>query len=155
LREFPTDDSTPVTVQIREVELGTPSQRILAYSEVSKGPEEITVSNDASVATKFTFESPVYLNGQREYAMIILSNSTEYAVWISRLGESDVSTLGREEGQVLVSTQRLLGSLYKSQNASVWTPSQYEDLTFNCLELTLFLMVLFSSSTHHLQLNMR
>ena len=127
----PTDDSTPVTVQIREVELGTPSQRILAYSEVSKGPEEITVSNDASVATKFTFESPVYLNGQREYAMIILSNSTEYAVWISRLGESDVSTLGREEGQVLVSTQRLLGSLYKSQNASVWTPSQYEDLTFN------------------------
>ena len=34
----PTDDSTPVTVQIREVELGTPSQKILAYSEVSKGP---------------------------------------------------------------------------------------------------------------------
>jgi hypothetical protein len=126
----PQDDSTPVTIQIREVELGTPSQKILAYSEVSKGPEEITVSNDASIPTKFTFESPVYLNGQREYAMIILSNSTEYAVWISRLGESDVSTLGREEGQILVSTQRLLGSLYKSQNASVWTPSQYEDLTF-------------------------
>ena len=126
----PQENSVPVTVQIREVELGTPSQKILAYSEVSKGPEEITVSNDASVATKFTFESPVYLNGQREYAMIILSNSTEYAVWISRLGESDVSTLGREEGQILVSTQRLLGSLYKSQNASVWTPSQYEDLTF-------------------------
>ena len=66
----PTDDNTPVTVQIREVELGTPSQRILAYSEVSKGPEEITVSNDASVATKFTFESPVYLNGQRELSLI-------------------------------------------------------------------------------------
>ena len=126
----PQDDSTPVTVQIREVELGTPSAKILAYSEVSKAPEEITVSDDASVATKFTFESPVYLNGQREYAMIIISNSTEYAVWISRLGESDVSTLGREEGQILVSSQRLLGSLYKSQNASVWTPSQYEDLTF-------------------------
>ena len=126
----PQDNSVPVTVQIREVELGTPSQKILAYSEVSKGPEEITVSDDASVATNFKFESPVYLNGQREYAMIILSNSTEYAVWISRLGESDVSTLGREAGQILVSTQRLLGSLYKSQNASVWTPSQYEDLTF-------------------------
>ena len=126
----PQDDSTPVTVQIREVELGTPSSRILPYSEVDMDPRNITVSDDASVATKFTFESPVYLNGQREYAMIIISNSTEYAVWISRLGESDVSTLGREEGQVLVSTQRLLGSLYKSQNASVWTPSQYEDLTF-------------------------
>ena len=126
----PTDDSTPVTVQIREVELGTPSQKILAYSEVDKTPEEITTSNDASIPTKFTFESPVYVNGQREYAIIIISNSTEYAVWISRLGESDVATLGREEGQILVSSQRLLGSLYKSQNASVWTPSQYEDLTF-------------------------
>lgn len=126
----PQNDSTPVTVQIREVELGTPSSKILAYSEVDMDPANITVSDDASVATKFTFESPVYLNGQREYAMIIISNSTEYAVWISRLGESDVSTLGREEGQILVSSQRLLGSLYKSQNASVWTPSQYEDLTF-------------------------
>ena len=129
-QKVPTDDSTPVTVQIREVELGTPSQRILAYSEVDKTPEEITISDNASIPTKFEFESPVYLNGQREYAIIILSNSTEYAVWISRLGESDVATLGREEGQILVSSQRLLGSLYKSQNASVWTPSQYEDLTF-------------------------
>ena len=120
----------PVTMQIRDVELGQPSQRVLAYSEVDKQPDEITTSLDASVATKFTFPSPVFLNGQREYAIIILSNSTEYRVWISRLGESDVSTLGREEGQALVSTQRLLGSLYKSQNASVWTPSQYEDLTF-------------------------
>ena len=129
-QRVPTDESTPVTVQIREVELGTPSQKILAYSEVDKTPEEITVSENASIPTKFTFESPVYLNGQREYAIVIISNSTEYAVWISRLGESDVATLGREEGQILVSTQRLLGSLYKSQNASVWTPSQYEDLTF-------------------------
>ena len=130
-QKVPTDESTPVTVQIREVELGTPSQKILAYSEVDKAPDEITISEDASIPTKFAFESPVYLNGQREYAIIILSNSTEYAVWISRLGESDVATLGREEGQILVSSQRLLGSLYKSQNASVWTPSQYEDLTFN------------------------
>ena len=84
-------------------------RKILAYSEVSKDPREIEVSDDASIATKFTFESPVFLNGQREYAMIILSNSTEYTVWISRLGESDVSTLGREEGQILVSSQRLVG----------------------------------------------
>ncbi len=126
------DEAGPVTVQIREVELGQPSSKILAYSEVSKDPSDITVSSDCSVATKFTFESPVYLNGQKEYAMIILSNSTDYTVWISRLGETDVSTLdGTEEGQYLVSSQELLGSLYKSQNASVWTPSQYEDLTFD------------------------
>ena len=130
-QEKPLDFDVPVTVQIREVELGTPSQRILAFSEVSLNPDDITTSNDASVSTRFTFESPVYLNGQREYAIVILSNSTEYRVWTSRLGEVDISSVGgRERNQVLVTTQRLLGSLFKSQNASTWTPSQYEDLTF-------------------------
>ncbi len=120
----------PVTVQIREVQLGTPTQKILAYSEVEMDPDNVNISTNASAVTNFKFESPVYLNGQREYALVVLSNSTEYRVWISRLGESDIQTLAREEGQVLVSTQNLLGSLFKSQNASVWTPSQYEDLTF-------------------------
>ena len=130
-QEKPLDFDVPVTVQIREVELGTPSQRILPFSEVNMDPDDITTSNDASVSTRFTFESPVYLNGQREYAIIILSNSTEYRVWTSRLGEVDISSVGGDEAnQILVTTQRLLGSLFKSQNASTWTPSQYEDLTF-------------------------
>jgi hypothetical protein len=124
------DESIPVTVQIREVELGVPNQRILPFSEVELSPDKINISNDASIATTFEFDSPVYLEGQREYAIIIISNSTEYNVWISRLGESDIATLGAEQNQILVTTQRLLGSLFKSQNASTWTPSQYEDLTF-------------------------
>ena len=37
----------------------------------------------------------------------------------------------RSSGErVRVNTQPTLGSLFKSQNASTWTPSQYEDLTF-------------------------
>ena len=124
------DETLPVTVQIREVELGTPSQKILPFSEVELTPDKINLSDDASVATSFVFESPVYLESQREYAIIVISNSNEYNVWISRLGESDVATLATEQNQILVTTQRLLGSLFKSQNASTWTPSQYEDLTF-------------------------
>jgi len=124
------DDSLPVTVQIREVNLGIPSQKILAFSEVELSPNKINLSEDASVATTFEFESPVYLEGQREYAIVVLSNSNEYNVWISRLGEPDVSTLNSERNQILVTTQKLLGSLFKSQNASSWTPSQYEDLKF-------------------------
>ena len=130
---FQTKDTQglPVTVQIREMKLGIPSDVILEYSEVEKDPDDITVSEDCSAATTFTFESPVYLAGGREYAIIILSGSIEYRVWISRLGESDVQTLATEAGQVLVSSQQLLGSLFKSQNATTWTPSQYEDLTFD------------------------
>jgi hypothetical protein len=124
------DETLPVTVQIREVELGIPSQKILAFSEVELSPSQVVTSEDASLPTSFVFESPVFLESQREYAIIIISNSNEYNVWISRLGESDVATLSTEQNQILVTTQRLLGSLFKSQNASTWEPSSYEDLTF-------------------------
>ena len=121
---------SPVTCRICEMELGTPTERILPFSEIHVDPRDITTSQDASVPTNIKFKAPVYLEPQTEYCVVFLSHNTEYAVWVSRLGEPDVSTLGQEEGQIIVSTQPLLGSLFKSQNASTWTPSQYEDLTF-------------------------
>ena len=129
-QEKPSNRGLPVTLEIREMELGTPSPKILAFSTVVKRPNEIALSQDSTVATNFKFKSPVYLNGLKEYCVVLLSNDTGYRVWISRLGEVDVRTLGREAGQVLVSQQPTLGSLFKSQNASTWTPSQYEDLKF-------------------------
>jgi len=123
--------SLPVTIQIRETTLGTPNDRILPYSEVDLTPQSVGISENGTVPTTFEFESPVYLKGNTEYALVLLSNTTEYNVFISRLGEPDLSTLGTEAGQVLVTSQPILGSLFKSQNASVWTPSQYEDLKFN------------------------
>ena len=47
------------------------------------------------------------------------------------MGETDVRTLDSEFGASLVSQQPHLGSLFKSQNAAVWKPSQYEDLKFD------------------------
>jgi len=123
-------ESLPVWCQIREVQLGTPSSTILPFSVVYLSPDQINLSDDGTVPTSFVFDSPVYLNPEREYAVVLQSDSTDYNVWISRLGEVEVSTLGAESGQVLVSEQPTLGSLFKSQNASVWTPSQYEDLKF-------------------------
>ena len=124
------DENIPVFCQLREVDLGTPTTKVLAYSEITLEPDQINLSEDGTVPTTFTFDSPVYLEPQTEYAFCLLSKSTEYRVWISRLGEPTVETAGQEAGQVLVSAQPLLGSLFKSQNASVWTPSQYEDLKF-------------------------
>ena len=127
----PTTANSSVTVQLREMSLGTPTRTILAYSEVEKFPADIVVSDDASKVTNFKFQAPVYLASGSEYCLAIISASTDYRVWISRLGEVDVPSSGsRESDQVLVSVQPLLGSLFKSQNSSTWTPSQYEDLTF-------------------------
>ncbi len=124
------DDNLPVTIQIRETTLGTPNKTILAYSEVTLDPDDVNVSNDGVVATTFRFESPVYLRAGAEYALVVLASVTTYNLWISRLGEPDVTTLATESGRVLVTEQPVLGSLFKSQNSSVWTPSQYEDMKF-------------------------
>ena len=96
-----------------------------------KDPDEVSISEDGSVPTTFRFKSPVYLEPKTEYALVLKSKVTNYKVWIARLGEADVRTLGSEAGQVLVSKQPTLGSLFKSQNSSVWTPSQYEDLKYD------------------------
>ena len=124
-------ENLPVVVQIRETRLGTPTNVVVPFSEVVLNPESVNLSEDGTVPTSFVFQSPVYLNPQTEYAIVVLSDVTSYNVWISRFGEADVSTLATEAGQVLVTEQPLLGSLFKSQNASIWTPSQYEDLKFN------------------------
>jgi hypothetical protein len=124
------DDTVPATFQLRECKLGTPTETVLPFSEIDINPADVTLSNDGSVPYTITLDSPVYLNGGTEYAMVLLSHSVEWKVWISRLGEADVRTIDQEAGQILVTEQPLLGSLFKSQNASVWTPSQYEDLKF-------------------------
>ena len=126
------DDNIPVIVQLRETTIGTPNLKILPYSEVELDPKDINLSTDGTVPTTIEFDAPVYVEGQKEYALILLSDSLEYRVFISRLGEVDVTTATETENeQTLVSKQPILGSLFKSQNASVWTPSQYEDLKFN------------------------
>jgi hypothetical protein len=126
--------------------------KILPFSEVELTPDQVNISEDASVPTTIEFDSPIYLNGQTEYAIVLLSDSTEYTAWISRLGEADVTSAASEAGQVLVSAQPILGSLFKSQNASSWDASQYEDLKFQFSEQVLQLQVdRFSSLIQHYQ----
>ena len=114
----------PVIFELRTVENGTPTTKILPLSQSILFPEQVNVSNDGSVATTFTLPAPVYLEPGVEYAMVIRSASARYRVFISRVGENDLIT------QTFVSNQPYLGSLYKSQNGSVWEPSQWEDLKF-------------------------
>ena len=129
-----------VTLQIRPLLAGVPSNVTVPFSEVTLNPEQINLSTDGTVATKFVFPSPVYLlgpqqqtvkqapiasNTQAEYAIVLLSNSPDYRVFISRLGENDILTGTK------VSKQPTLGSLFKSQNGTTWNPSQYDDLKYD------------------------
>jgi len=118
------DTDIPVTFQIRTMQGGFPTQNVVPFSEIILEPGEVITSGDGSVATNVQFKAPIYLEGGKEYCICLASNSTKYSVYISRIGENDLIT------QTFISNQPYLGSLFKSQNASTWEASQWEDMKF-------------------------
>lgn len=118
------DKNIPVSMQIRTMENGYPTKTILPFSDVTITPDQIEISSSATIPTRFTFRAPVYIKASVEYCFVLLSDSNEYQVWISRMGDIDVS------GIRTISEQPYAGVLFKSQNASTWTADQYEDLKF-------------------------
>ena len=125
------DNVVPIFVELRPMSLGTPTNYAYPFGIVYVYPDQINISDDGSVPTRVNFPAPVFLEGGKEHALVVGSDSTEYTTFISRLGEIDISTTsGQEAAQVFVTKQPTLKSLFKSQNASTWTPSQYDDLKF-------------------------
>ena len=124
---FTKDEEIPVSLDIRTVENGNPTQRIVPLSKVIKQPADVFTSADASKPTSFEFKSPVYLPFRREHAVVLTSDSNQYKVFISILGQDAIDAAHAGEK---ISEQPYIGVLFKSQNASTWTPSQYEDLMF-------------------------
>jgi hypothetical protein len=114
----------PVQIHLVTMDNGYPTQEIIPFSEVTLEPINVSVSNDASVATNFKFETPVYLQAGVEYAIVVLSNDDSYRMWLSEIGKDDVNT-GK-----LVSKNPYTGVMFKSQNASTWTADQNKDFKF-------------------------
>jgi hypothetical protein len=130
------DDSIPVRLEIREVVNGYPGKLILPMSTVVLRPNEVALSNASVVAqdgltyalddtpTSFVFESPVYVKDNTEYCIVLLSDSNNYNVWISQLGDKQVGS------DRYISEQPYAGVMFESQNASTWTANQLQDLKF-------------------------
>jgi len=133
------DDTIPVTFQLRPMIAGVPSNVVIPLSEVTLIPDQVNTSADGSIPTRFTLPSPVYLPGPRsqvvrqapigsqqtsEFAIVLQSNSPNYRVFICELGGRDIKT------GIKMSQQPTLGSLFKSQNGSTWSPAQAEDLKY-------------------------
>jgi hypothetical protein len=118
------DANIPVTLQIRQMLNGTPTQSVVPFSTVVLNPSSINVSSTAATPTNFPFSSPVYLPQGVEYAIVLLSNSNNYFVWTALLGDNVLNT------DSLISQVPYAGLLFKSQNASTWVPSPGEALKF-------------------------
>jgi len=119
------DSSLPVTMQVRPMVNGYPSSSVvLPFGTSVKQASEISISADATVATRFTFPSPVYVLHATEYCFVLICNTPEYQTFAAQMGQTTL-----DEGR-LISTQPLLSSLFKSQNASTWTAEQNQTLKF-------------------------
>lgn len=119
------DASVPVSLELREMVNGYPTHKALSKDAiVSLLPEYVNVTTNASTPTRFYFKNPVYLEEDKEYCFVVMTNSKLYNIFTSVLGEKSL-----EDGTV-VFEQPYLGSVFKSQNNYTWTAAQYEDLKF-------------------------
>lgn len=133
---FATKDSKiPVNLEIREVVNGYPGKLVLPFSKVSIKPEQVNISSNFvtidgvqvpkyDTPTTFTFPSPVYVQDGGEYAIVLSSDSNNYKVWISQIGDQIPGS------SRTISEQPYMGVFFKSQNASTWTADQMQDLKF-------------------------
>jgi len=143
---FHTIDSgnAPVRIQIRTVELGFPTLNTIGKTVTLRPTTtdvngnvitNIQTSDDGSVATNIKFPEPIYLAPGREYAVVVISaNSDEYRLWTAIMGEKSVVPTSipptDNASSAIYERQFALGSLFKSQNGSIWTPNQYQDMKF-------------------------
>jgi len=79
----------------------------------------------STTPTLFKFRHPVYLQNDTEYALNIETDSIDYNLWTSKLGDIEVTS------DNAVTTQPLLGSLYKSQNTDNFVEDLFEDIKFS------------------------
>ena len=126
------DTAIPVQLQIRPVVNGAPSSdHIVPGSTVFVNPTSVQVPTTQTQAaalakpTTFEFTEPVFLNGDTEYCIVLLSDCTSYNAYV---GETYAFELGSTEKRI--NRQPSLGSLFKSQNGTTWEPDQTKDLAF-------------------------
>jgi len=119
------DANIPLNVSIRSVENGIPTQQIVPGTDVNLYPGSISTSTDGSSATTVSFDHPVYLAQDQEYAIVLISQSDDYKVFIAETGGFDLQNSNNR-----VTKQPYNGVFFTSQNASTWTPEQTKDLKF-------------------------
>lgn len=126
------DVNKDITVELRGMENGYPTQTPIPLSVVTKTPDEINVSEDASAVTKFTFSDPIIIKSQMEYCFVVYTSSDQYEIWYAHAGDKDIAN-----GVEVAVAASNMGSMFVSQNSSTWTARQEDDIKY-CLNYAEF-----------------
>lgn len=111
--------TTTVSVQIRETQVGFPTQTVLADARLN--PADITTGG----WTRFNFPAPASMEAGVEYALVVLCNDAVSELAVAELGKFDAAAQ-----QWVTSQPYTVGVLLNSSNASTWTAYQDRDLAF-------------------------
>ena len=116
-----------VELQIRETVNGYPSSKVVPYGSKTLYSSQVKTSSDASTPTIFTFDTPVVLRTNEQYALVIVPDggNPDYNVWIGALNGTDIVT------KTPIFTNNQLGSLFISSNDLNFTPIQNESIKYN------------------------
>jgi len=120
----------PPSVVVKGVGNGAGGCEVETFIEIDTPAVRMGVAVDqtgvtqSTTPTHFAFEHPVYLQNDTEYALAVETDSVDYEIWASRLGEVDIAT------STVITTQPSLGSVYRSQNVDNWTEDNFEDIKF-------------------------
>ena len=119
------DGRLPITLQIREMENGFPTQKVIA--EKTLYPANINVSSTAAVATTFTFDNLVFMNSSKDYCLtpVPAGYNDQYQLWVAEMGGNDVLRPNTK-----VTEQTAVGILFASSNDMTWTQFQDEDMKY-------------------------
>lgn len=117
-------DSVPLKIEIRETLNGVPTQKTLKGSTVVIESSKVNANSTTPVSTAIIFPSPVFLEGDTEYSLVVSCESDIYKMWVARMGTADVVT------NSIISQNPAAGSIFYSQNGMTWEPRQTDDLMF-------------------------
>jgi hypothetical protein len=128
--------SLGITCIVAQTTTGIPDRsKILGRCHINSS--DVAVSNDSSLETSFTFDTPILLQSEQYYTFWLEPDGTnpDYEIWISEVGGTDVLS-GRA-----VTQQPISGIMYVSSDGRAWTPVQSSDIKFKLYRAK------FSSST--------
>jgi len=134
---FNTKDSLttiPVTVQIRPTMAGYPHpSKVLPFASSTLYSDSIStgdlITSGGSNQTNFAFSSPVYLLPGQEYAISILTNSSEYSLFSGSVGSS-VLLANEQDPKYNITKQPMMRSIFKAQNTGKMVKNDNETLAF-------------------------
>jgi len=122
-----TDTNQGVTMEIRPLVNGMPSNMILAKKYLHASQINVvgtqTVAGVLATPTTFTFDEPLYLLPQQWYAVTLAANTSKYNVYVGEVGQFVLGSTSKR-----ITTQLSDGSLFKSSNGITWEPDQTKDL---------------------------